>query len=370
MHKQNTLEDWGTVPAAQAGFDAEALCAAVDFCVTNESTMNRNIGKALEEGYFGEPWPIGQTMGPVKNRSAPSGAILRGGRLVATWGDVQRVDMTFSISKSYLAICAGIAFDDGLISGIDAPVRELVNDGGFESAQNRDITWRHLLQLTSEWEGTLWDKPDWIDHNRDVMGISADNSQKGQKRALLPPGTHWEYNDVRVNRASLALMRVFERPLPDVLKERIMDPIGASDTWEWHGYDNSWIELNGQKMQSVSGGAHWGGGLWISTLDHARVGQLMLNNGLWNGRRLLSEEWIGKITAPCPLNPAYGMLWWLNTNGIKTYPSANSSSFFAIGVGTNLLWVDRENDLVVVVRWIDKEAVDKFIDLVMKAVVS
>ena len=74
---------------------------------------------------------------------------------------------------------------------------------------------------------------------------------------------------MRVNRLSLALMLAFGRPLPEVLKERIMDPIGASKTWEWHGYDNSWLDINGKRVQSVSGGAHWGGGLWISSLDHA-----------------------------------------------------------------------------------------------------
>ena len=361
------FEGWETLPATEAGFDETALRTAVDFSIANESKMDRDIGKALEEGHFGEPWPIGQTIGPVKNRAAPSGVILRQGKIVTTWGDVKRVDMTFSISKSYLSLCAGIAVDDGLIPDIDAPVRELVHDGGFDSAQNRDITWRHLLQLTSEWAGTLWDKPDWIDHNRDVMGTSADNTAKGQKRDLQAPGTFWEYNDVRVNRASLALMRVFNKALPDVLKERIMDPIGASNTWEWHGYNNSWVELDGQKKQAVSGGAHWGGGLWISTLDHARVGQLLLNKGVWNGRRLLSEEWVQTSTSPCHLNPSYGMLWWLNTDGHATYPAVSTSSVFGIGVGTNLVWVDPENDMVAVVRWIDKNTVNTFVELVMKA---
>lgn len=369
MPERKTTTDLETVNPAEVGFDPEALGHVADFCMANESRMNRDIGEALASGHFGEPWPIGKTIGPVKDRDEPSGIILRDGRVVTSWGDVHRVDMTFSISKSYLALCAGIAVDDGLIPEIEAPVRELVTDGGFDSAQNRDITWRQLLQLTSEWEGTLWDKPDWVDHNRDVMAQTADNSEKGQKRELQPPGTFWEYNDVRVNRASLALMRVFNRPLPDILRERIMDPIGASDTWEWHGYDNSWVEIDGRKMQSVSGGAHWGGGLWISTSDHARVGQLVLNKGSWNGRRVLSEKWIESIKTPCALNPSYGMLWWLNTSGYETYPGAGSSSFFAIGVGTNLVWIDPENAMVVVARWIDKEAVEEFVGRVKNALI-
>lgn len=370
MRNNRTRTDWHLAGAAKAGFDVDALTKAIEFCLANESEMDRDIGRALADGHFDEPWPIGKTVGPTKNRADPSGLILRGGDVVASWGDVERVDMTFSISKSYLAICAGIAVDDGLIPGIDAPVRELVKDGHFDSAQNRGITWRHLLQLTSEWEGTLWDKPDWIDHNRAVMGSDGNGAKKGQKRSLQHPGTYWEYNDVRVNVASFALMRVFERRLPDVLKERIMDPIGASDTWEWHGYENSWVEINGRKMQAVPGGAHWGGGLWISTMDHARVGQLMLNKGLWNGQRLLSESWIEELTKPCPLNPSYGMLWWLNTPDSPTYPAASRSSFFGVGVGTNLVWVDPENDMVVVVRWIDGEAVNSFAERVLAALTN
>lgn len=365
VHKAHKGLD--AIGVVDAGFDPDALNQAIKFCLEHESPMDRDIGKALADGHFDEPWPIGKTIGPTKNRADPSGVILRGGDEVASWGDVDRADMTFSISKSYLAICAGIAVDDGLIPDIDAPVRELVRDGSFDSPQNRDITWRQLLQLTSEWEGTLWDKPDWIDHNRVVMGTATNGAKKGEKRALQKPGTHWEYNDVRVNVASFALMQVFQRALPDVLKERIMDPIGATDTWEWHGYENSWFEMGGQRLQAVPGGAHWGGGLWISTMDHARVGQLMLNKGVWNGQRLLSEDWIREITAPCPINPSYGMLWWLNTPGHATYPAANSTSFFGIGVGTNLVWVDPENDMVVVARWIDGDAVNLFMERVLAA---
>lgn len=370
MADPDTPSRFEQVDPAGAGFDSDALAEAIEYAKGHESTMNRDIGAALADGHFGEPWPIGQTIGPVRDRAEPSGMVLRHGRCVGVWGDTRRVDMTFSISKSYLALCAGIAVEDGLIPDIDAPVRDLVDDGGFDSPQNRTITWRHLLQLTSEWEGTLWGKPDWIDHNRDVTGKPGANDRKGQKRPLLPPGTHWEYNDVRVNRAALALMRVFKRPLPEVLKHRIMDPIGASQRWEWHGYENSRVEIDGRRMQSVSGGAHWGGGLWISTEDHARVGQLMLNGGVWEGRQVLSADWIRVCTTPCALNPAYGLLWWLNTRGHETVPAASNASFFALGVGTNLIWVDPERHLVVVARWIGKDAVGGFLDRVTRALID
>ena len=352
----------------KVGVEGKLLSKAIDFAIKNESTMDRDIGAALEQGHFKEPWPIGKTIGPVKIRKSGSGAILRRGQLIKTWGDVDYVDMTFSISKSYLSLCMGIAVKDGIIPDINAPVKNIVKDGGFDTEQNKGITWAHMLQLTSEWEGTLWDKPDWIDHYRDVIGASSHSEKKGSKRKLQPPGTYWEYNDVRVNRLSLALMYAFGCSLPEVLKERIMDPIGASDTWEWHGYENSWLEVNGQKIQSVSGGAHWGGGLWISSLDHARVGQLMLNKGSWNGHEIIPEKWVNECLTPCPLAPFYGYLWWLNDPQNGMLPGAPKSAYFAMGVGTQIIYVDPENDLVIVARWIEKEKTAEFVRMVLASI--
>ena len=365
MPERHTTDGWHINSCEQAGFNAARLEAAVDFALENESKMNRDIGVALAQGHFEDPWPIGKTIGPVKPRAEPSGVILRYGKLVKTWGDPHRVDMTFSISKSYLALCAGIAVADGLIPDVNDPVRNLVKDGGFESPQNKDITWAQMLQLTSEWEGVLWDKPDWIDHNRIVTGETKNAGQKGVKRTLQNPGTHWEYNDVRVNRLSLALLHLFRRPLDEILKERIMDPIGASDTWQWHGYENSWVEIDERKMQSVSGGAHWGGGLWISALDHAKVGQLMLNNGTWNGKRILAESWLSACRTPCLIAPFYGYLWWLNAKGSGMFPAAPHSAVCAMGVGTQILYIDHENDMVIIARWIEKESLASFVERVL-----
>lgn len=126
----------------------------------------------------------------MKSRKPGSGAILHGSKIIKTWGDVEYVYMTFSIGKSYLSLCMGIAVTDGIIADIHAPIKDIVKGGGFDSLQNRDITWAHMLQLTIEWEGTLSDKPDWIDHYRDVIGNTTHAEKKGSKRTLQPPGTY------------------------------------------------------------------------------------------------------------------------------------------------------------------------------------
>ena len=141
---------------------------------------------------------------------------------------------------------AGLAWDRGMIRDVQDRVKDYVDDGGFDSPHNAQITWDHFLRQTNEWDGTLWDKH-----------YSAGNTDD-ELRQPVQPGTYYEYNDVRVNRLSLSLLHVWRRPLPEVLKELVMDPINASDTWQWHGYRNSWVMVDGIRMQSVSGGGHWG----------------------------------------------------------------------------------------------------------------
>ncbi len=350
-----------------SGMDPAKLAEAVAYAEAHDSPWPRSL--YLPDGRFcltadaGEAPPQDAILGPVTPRGGPAGLILRGGRVVAQWGDPDRPDMTFSIAKSYLALLAGLAVADGLIASLDARVGEGAHDDGFASAQNRDVTWRHLLQLTSEWEGTLFDKADMIDRNRKA-GLNDTAAPKGTFRALQPPGTFWEYNDVRVNRLSLSLLQLFRAPLPDVLKRRIMDPIGASGTWRWDGYRNAAVAVDGKPMVSVPGGGHWGGGLVISARDHARVGLLVASDGVWNGTRLLPAGWCATLRQPCAVAPFYGLLWWLNT-GRKQFPAAPESSFFALGWGSHILWIDPDHDLVVVARWIDRAHAGGFVERVL-----
>jgi CubicO group peptidase (beta-lactamase class C family) len=360
-------EEWEARSPAAVGLAPDGLAAAVEHHRAHESRWPRDFITASGRyiGVEDEP-ATSRVLGPVRPRGGPNGVVVRHGYLVAEWGDTARPDMTFSVAKSYLALLAGLAVDRGLIR-LDDPVRATVRDGGFEPPQNHAITWRHLLQQTSEWQGTLFDKPDSIDHNRDVGKSELGHATKGTPRPVRPPGTLWEYNDVRVNRLSLALLHVFREPLPEVLRREVMDPLGASSTWTWEPYDNAWVEIDGRRLPSVPGGSHWGGGLWMSTRDHARFGLLVQRGGRWGDRRLVSEAWMAALRDPCPLNPQYGLLWWLNTGRIPT-PSAPASSFFARGAGSNVIWIDPEHDLVAVVRWIDKTSVDGFVKLVVASV--
>jgi len=346
---------WETRTPEQMGMDASILQAVVEYAQTHPTTqIPDDPGVYLRERFEGIPHQ--EIVGPTALRGDVNGIVLKDGYIVAEWGDTDREDMTFSVTKSYLSTVAGLAWDDGLISSLDDHIGDYVAEGSFASEQNAPITWHNLLQQTSEWEGTLWGKPDLADR------------REGIDRQLNEPGTFWEYNDVRVNLMAFCLLHVFRRALPEVLKERIMDRIGASTDWRWHGYETSWTEIDGRRTQSVSGGGHWGGGFFIDTRDHARFGLLALRKGKWNDSQLVSEAWFDRAIRPTDIKPDYGYMWWLNT-GRELLPAAPESAFFALGAGsTNVIYVDRENGLVTVTRWVDGgEHVNEFIRLVLSS---
>ncbi len=129
--------------------------------------------------------------------------------------------------------------------------------------------------------------------------------------------------------------------------------------------------MDGIRVQSVSGGGHWGGGLWASTRDHARFGYLFLRKGKWRDQQIVSQDWVEHATTPVDIQPNYGFMWWLNTNQTQ-FNAAPSSSFFALGAGsTNVIWIDPEHDIVAVTRWVDgNEHVNEFIRLVLESIES
>ena len=354
-----TPTEWRDRPAADAGFDAALLDSAVQFALAHEYSGSRDLRQAILESFRREP---GHTLrGPTKPRGGPTGLIIKDGYRVTAWGDPDRVDMTFSVTKSYLSTTAGLALDDGLIRSVDDPVADYIWDETYAGDHNGGITWEHLLQQTSDWSGTLFGLADWTDRP-DPDGTY----DSWMHRELHVPGTHFKYNDVRVNLLAYSLLQVWRRPLPQVLKERIMDPIGASTTWRWYGYDDSWVDMDGLRMQSVSGGGHHGGGLFINTTDHARLGLLFARRGNWAGEQLLSEDWVAAVRTPAEANASYGYMWWLNA-GDRAWPGVPARVYYAAGFGGNFIVVDEARDLVVVTRWLEPAEIGEFMRRVYAA---
>ena len=347
---------------------SESLEQAVQFAVAHEVAWSREAGGDWWGIHHLDPPPWNRLLGPVHSRGPVSGTILLDGRTLISWGEPARADLTFSVAKTYLALIAGVAHDRGLLPDVNQPVGARVTGIGFDEGRNAAVTWEHLLQQTSEWEGECFGVPDQVDRYRTVQfQQSTVEGKKGEPRPLRAPGSYWEYNDVRINQLSLALLHLFQRPLPDVFRESIMRPIGASEEWSWAGYDNAWLQLGARMVQSVPGGSHWGGGVSIGSIDQARVGQLLLDDGRANGRQVISCEWIARMRKPCSIAPFYGYLIWLN-QAQRLFPSAPASSSFAIGAGGSFTWIEPQRRMLLVVRWIDSSHADEFFGRVLRAV--
>lgn len=352
---------WQVKTPAEMRLNKSLLDSAVTFALNNENKVERDLRIANLKSYVREP--DYKMVGPMKERGGPAGVILKNGYIVAQWGDVHRVDMTFSVTKSFLSTTAGLAIDIGLIKSVNDSLKNYVWDGTFEGKHNSKITWDNLLNQSSDWSGTLFGLHDWADRPPKEGGI--DN---WKNRKLNNPGTVFEYNDVRVNLLAYSLLQVWRKPLPVILKEKIMDPIGASTTWRWYGYENSFVNVDGLMMQSVSGGGHSGGGIFISAIDQARFGLLFLRKGKWKNQQLLSEKWVNTAHQSSSSNKDYGYMWWINTS--KQWKDVSSDIYFAAGFGGNYIVIDNENDLVVVTRWMDDSKMGEFMNLVEQSITN
>ena len=330
---------WAKKAPAELGLDPARLQEAVTYAQSRES--NREVDFSDQEKIFGS------LLGSVPTKRAKTnGLVVYKGYVVAEFGDTTWVDPTYSVAKSMMATVAGIAMRDGKIADLDQPVGTLVKDGGYNSPRNAQVTWKMHLNQETEWEGTMWGKKD------DFVGKEAFGDGERKPRELKKPGTFYEYNDVRINRLGLSLLRVFKKPVPEVFRDEVMDPIGASNAWKWVPYHNSYVDIDGRKLPSVSGGTRWGGGVWINSWDMARFGYLWLRGGKWGDKQIVPPAFVKAALTPSQVanSPDYGYLWWLNSQG-KNYPGLPTNVYGARGAGSNTILISPDHDLVVVWRW-------------------
>jgi CubicO group peptidase (beta-lactamase class C family) len=371
-------DNWERKTPTSLRIDSNLIHQAIQYAVTHETKFPKNL-MLTQAMQFGKE-PFSDPIGPMESRGPAAGIIVYKGYIIAEWGNLNSVEMVNSVTKSMLSTVVGLAVNKGLIHSIEdkvyayLPPIELVNAPTtdlnpinqtsfiypFKTEHKQKINGNILLRKTSDWEGVLWGKPDWADR-------PSDKSDEWTTRKRFEPGTVYKYNDTRVNALALAATAVWRKPLPEVLREQLMQPIGASNTWAWTGYKNAWIILDGKMIQSVSGGGHFGGGLFINAYDMARFGLLTLRKGNWNGKQIITEDWINQSMTPTSVNTGYGFMnYFLNTDK-KMYPSAPATAYAHIGNGTNAIYVDRENDIVAVIKWMDDKSIDGFLKLVLTA---
>lgn len=238
-------------------------------------------------------------------------------------GDVDTLRQVQSVTKSVLALLVGIALDRGAIKSLDQPVASLLPTMApqAQGANDQPITVRHLLTMTAGFEV-----------RSDVRVRDADDPQRLMQRPRrAPPGAVFEYDNLSSNLLAIALEAAVGQPVEAFARQVLFEPLGIAG-FDWES------GRNGHNLGFA--------GLSLRTRDMARLGQLALQQGTWQGRQLVPKEFTASAVQPQnaggrPVGLAYGYLWWVSPAGSAT------RTFIASGFGGQLVWVYPPLDLVV-----------------------
>ena len=217
----------------------------------------------------------------------------------------ERLETSFSAAKSFVSTLVGIAIDAGLIRSVEDPVTDYLPELAERDPRFKQITLRDLLTMSSGIRYREGGFPSLGDDTHTYYGVDLRDVALNRTRIDGPPGVGWQYNNYHPLLLGLVLERVTGTSVSDFMARRLWQPLGAEADATW----NLDSEHSGfEKMES---------GLNARPVDYARFGLLFLHNGEWNGRRIVSEEWVGAASGADPTtDPAsyhgYGYFWWID----------------------------------------------------------
>jgi hypothetical protein len=186
---------------------------------------------------------------------------------------------SFSMAKSFTSALVGIALAEGRIESVNDPVSKYLPELAASDERFSNITIRHLLMMSSGLRFT--DYPFFTSdaaltyYYPDLRELARENT-----RIIEPPGKHFLYNDYSPQLLGLVLERTTGQNVSYYLQEEIWKPIGME-------FDGSWSldsKQSGFELIQV--------GINARAIDFAKFGRLYLNNGSWNGRRVVPEPWV------------------------------------------------------------------------------
>ncbi len=250
------------------------------------------------------------------------------GRVLAAWGLVDSRYKCHSVRKSFYSALFGVYVAEGKID-LDKTLAELgVDDIHGLSEVERGAKLRDLISARSG-----------VYHPAAKEPVSMKRARP--KRGVNPPGARFFYNNWDFNTASAILEREIGVELFEAFRDRIADPLGFQDFRlkdGFHEYDRSASKYPAHAFR-------------MSTRDMARFGQLYLQNGVWNGRRILTNDWIRESTAAVSPGSrmSYGYMWWvLDKGSSEAHPELGG--YLASGTGGQDILVCEDAQIVMVHR--------------------
>ena len=231
---------------------------------------------------------------------------------------------TRSAVKSWTSLLAGMLWDEGKIESLDDPVSKYIPE--WESGAEAGVTVRHLLTMTS---GIRQRKAaDWaqIQAENKILIQAHRNSNEAAFKVKLDtiPGVTYSYSNEGVQLLSPVLERAAGMPLAAYAREKLFTPL-----------DMYWSKMFIDEYYNTVTYADAS----TTPREFAKIGQLILNNGKWNGKQIISEEYLNMATQPIPQFEKYGYLWWV---------SEERGTLSAMGSHDNSCIVFPEKELVVV----------------------
>ncbi|MEL6620144.1 MAG: serine hydrolase [Pseudomonadota bacterium] len=279
----------------------------------------------------------------VTDRVVTSVLVLKDGRIVheayyqGTGPDDRRI--SWSVAKSYLSALFGILVGEGAIASLDDPVTRYapaLAGGAYDTA-----TVRHVLNMAS---GITFDE-DYLDYNSDInrmgrilaLGGKMDGFAAGLTDTFAAPGEQWKYTSIDTHVIGMVARGATGRGVPELLSEKLIAPLG--------------LEQSPLYLTDGVGVAFVLGGLNITTRDYARFGQMILQNGMWQGQQVVPADWVAASTTPSaptePGNVEYGYQWWMPVG-------ATAGQFMGRGIYGQYLYLDQKAGVVIVVTAADR----------------
>ena len=289
--------------------------------------------------------------------------ILRNGRLLHEGSWIDKTYRIRSCTKSFTSTVLGLLIDDGRCR-LETPAKDFVP---AMKAHYPDVTLRHFATMTSGYRAVA-DEPQG-DYSH---GPSHRSFEPNPRPLFSPPGSKYAYWDSAMNQFAHVLTRIAGEPIEQLFRRRIAEPIGMNPrTWDWGDFG----EIDGVVVNGGSGNHNQH--VYISAREMARLGHLFLNRGNWDGKQLISSDWVAQATqtqvpASTPFGHPesgiegpgmYGYNWWTNgvkPNGRRKWPGLPAGAFAASGYDNNDMFVIPAWGMVVVRLGLDQTGYDGF----------
>ena len=246
--------------------------------------------------------------------------------------DRQTRQTSFSVAKSFVSTLIGVAIDEGLIGSVTDPVTEYLPELSERDPRFERITLRHLLTMSSgiRYEEQSLPLP-WGDDVDTYYGTDLRDLGLSATQIVRPPGQEWLYNNYHPLLLGLVLERATGMSVSDYMATRLWQPLGAEADATWS------LDSEGSGFEKMESGLN------ATPVDFARFGQLFLHEGVWNGTRIVSADWVRSATAATTATDPdghYQYFWWIDTQ--------RPDRFYALGNFGQYIYVAPDAGAVIV----------------------